>query len=307
MFRKSYFDLQQNLAEACQWAGVDQGRAKDYQKYLEQLHVERTKTREALLCTADLMDVLDVWDTWRVHEDNFLGIRDRIRKVFENGPILPEDEIIKNSGNRARNDLFVYLFAGKLIQAGVQVLSIDRIPANNNQIICNGDIVVQFQNEEFLIECKRPQRRASIHSCAKKAREQIQKSGRKGCIALDCSKAIRPIGTLFDFSNDKEAHTTLLDQMEIDIVPETISHLKENVVGAFLMVSVPGVKNEESTILSQNGNLFKRYTPFRVSSMVVASNERAGESHPFAKWVYDRLCSSQGPFGFVECPKETNI
>lgn len=307
MFRKSYSDLQQNLAAACQWAGVDQGRAKDYQKYLEQLHAKYTKSREALLCTADLMDVLDVWDTWRVHEHNFPGIRGRIRKVFEKGPTLSEDENSKISDNQARNDLFVFFLAGKLIQAGVQVLSIDGISGNNNQIICHGDIICKFQNEEILIECKRPQKSTSIHSCAKKARIQIQKSGRKGCIALDCSKAIRPMGTLFDFSNDKEAHTTLLDKIEDDIVPKITSHLKQNVVGAFLMVSVPGVKNEESTILSPNGNLFKQCTPFRVSSMVVASNERAGENHPFAKWVDDRLRSSQGPFGFIERPKETNI
>ena len=74
------------------------------------------------------------------------------------------------------------------------------------------------------------------------------------------------------------------------------------------MISVPGMKtNEESTILTPHGSPFKRYTPFRVSSMVVASNERAGENHPFVKWVYDRLISSQGPFGFIERPKETNI
>ena len=74
------------------------------------------------------------------------------------------------------------------------------------------------------------------------------------------------------------------------------------------MVAVPGMKKiEESPILSPHGSPFKRYTPFRVSSMVVASNERPGEYHPFVKWVYDRLRSSQGPFGFIERTKQTNI
>lgn len=307
MFIKSYSDIQQNLAEACKWAGVVQGRASDYQRHLELLHVENAKSREALLCTADLMDVLDVWDTWRVHENNFPGIMNRIRKVIEKGPILSEDENIEIADNRARNDLFVYLFAGKLIQAGVQVLSIDGIPGNNNQIICHGDIVCKFQNEEILIECKRPQKSKTITSCAREAKKQIQNSKKKGCIALDCSKAIRPTERLLDFSNDKTAHNTLLDQIEVEIVPKITSHLKQNVAGAFLMVSAPGMKKiEESTIFSPDGSPFKRYTPFRVSSMMVASNERAGENHPFVKWVYDRLRSSQGPFGFIERPKETN-
>ena len=113
-------------------------------------------------------------------------------------------------------------------------------------------------------------------------------------MALDCSKAIRPTGTLFDFSNDDEALNTLLDQIEVDIVPKIKSYLKQNVLGAFLMASVPGMKKiEESTILSPNGTPFKQYTPFRVSTMLIASNERIGEKHPFMNWVYDRLKSSQ--------------
>ena len=121
MFIKSYSDIQQNLAEACKWAGVVQGRANDYQKHLEQLHVKNTKSRDALLCTTDLMDILDIYETWKVHANYFPGIRDRIREVIEKGPILPEDENIKVADNRARNDLFVYLFAGKIIQAGIGV------------------------------------------------------------------------------------------------------------------------------------------------------------------------------------------
>lgn len=307
MFIKSYSDIQQNLTEACKWAGVAQGRANDYQKHLEQLHVENTKSREALLCTTDLMDILDIYDTWKIHDNNFPGIRDRIREVIEKGPILPEDENIENGDNRARDDLFVYLFAGKLIQAGVEVLSIDGISGKPNQIICHRDIVATFQNEEIFIECKRPQKPTTIDTCARKAWAQIQKSGRKGCMALDCSKAIRPTETLMDFSNDDEARNILLDQIEIDIVPKIGSYLKQNIVGAFLMVSVPGMKKiEESTILSPNGTSFKQYTPFRVSTMLVASNERIGEKHPFMKWVFNRLKSSQGPFGFLEQRRETN-
>jgi len=179
MFIKPYSDIQRNLADACKWAGVAQGRANDYQKHIKQLHVEHIKSREALLCTADLMDILDIYETWKVHDNNFPGIRERIRKVIENGPTLPEDENIEISDNRARNDLFVYLFAGKLIQAGVKVLSIDGISGKPNQNVCHADIVSEFENEEILIECKRPQKLTSINSCAREARKQIQKSEKK--------------------------------------------------------------------------------------------------------------------------------
>ncbi|MEX0829296.1 MAG: hypothetical protein WD032_03565 [Nitrospirales bacterium] len=192
MFKKSYSDIQRNLAEACKWAGVVEGRATDYQRHLELLQVENAKSREALLCTADLMDILDIYESWKGHDNNFLGIRERIRKVIENDPTLSEDENINISDNRARNDLFVFLFAGKLIQAGVQVLSIDGISGKPNQNVCHADIVSEFENEEILIECKRPQKLSSISSCAREARRQIQNSERKGCIALDCSKAMRP-------------------------------------------------------------------------------------------------------------------
>jgi len=202
--------------------------------------------------------------------------------------------------------LFVYLFAGKLIQAGVQVLSIGGITGDNYRTISHGDIVSTFQNEEIVIECKRPQKLTSINSCAREARKQIQKSGKKGCMALDCSKTIRPTETCLDFSNDEKADNTLQNQIEVEIIPKIKSHLNQSVLGAFLMVSVPAMKKiKESTILSTNGTPCKQSIPFRVSTTRVVSNEITGESHPFVKWVYDRLQSSQEPFGFLGRQKET--
>lgn len=285
-----YSVIQQNLSDTCKWAGVAQGRIRDYQRHLEQSRVENTHSRETLLSSADILDILDVWEFWKVHENNFPGIRNKIRKVIEKGPILPEDENIEISDNQARNDLFVYLFVARLIQVGVQVLSIDGITGDNYRTISHEDIVCRFQNEEIVLECKRPQKLTSINSCAREARKQIQKSEKKGCMALDCSKAIRPTGTVFDFSNEDKDLDTLLDQIEVDIVPKINSHLKQNVLGAFLVVSVPGMKKmEKSTILSQNGNPFNQYTPFRVYTMVSVSNER--EKPPFTKWIYDHLKS----------------
>lgn len=302
-----YSVIQQSLADACKWAGVAKGRIRDYQRHLEQFNVENTHSRETLLSTTDILDILDVWEFWKVHENNFPGIRKKIRRVIENGPILPEDEIIENGDNRARNDLFVYHFAGKLIRAGIQVLSIDGIAQGNYPSISHGDIVCKFQNEEISIECKRPQKPATIGSCAWKAWRQIQESERKGCMALDCSKAIHPTGTLFDFSNDDMACKTLLDKIEVDIIPIIWPYLTENVLGAFLVVSVPGMKKiKESTILRPNGTPFNHYTPFKVSTMLTAIKDRIGENHHFMKWIKDQLQPSQGPFGFREQREETN-
>lgn len=302
-----YSVIQQSLSDACKWAGVAEGRIRDYQKHLEKSHVEKTHSRETLLSTTDILDILDVWEFWKVHENNFPGIRKKIRRVIENGPILPEDENIKISDNRARNDLFVYHFAGRLIQAGVEVLSIDGIAGGNYRSISHGDIVCTFQNEEIEIECKRPQKLTSINSCAREARKQIQRSGKKGCMALDCSKAIRPTGTVFDFSNDDKAGNTLLDQIEVDIVSKIKSHLKHNVLGAFLLLSTPAMKKiKESTILNTQGTPFNQYTPFSVSTVLITSNEGVGEKHPFMKWAFDQLQSPQEPFGFLKLRNETN-
>lgn len=301
-----YSVIQQNLANACEWAGVVQGRVRDYQRHLEQSHVENTHSRETILSTADILDILDIWKFWKIHEKNFPGIRNKIRRVIEKGPILQEDENIEISDNRTRNDLFVYLFAGKLIQAGVKVLSIDGMAGGNYRTISHGDIVCTFQNEEIVIECKRPQKLTSINSCAREARIQIQKSGRKGCMALDCSKTIRPTETCLDFSNDENADNILQDQIEVDIVPKIKSHLKQSVLGAFLMVSAPAMKNiKESTILSIHGNPCKQSIPFRVYTTRVVSNETTGEGNHFIKWVHDQLQSSQESFGFLGRQKET--
>ncbi|MGE0473829.1 MAG: hypothetical protein AB7P17_09370 [Nitrospirales bacterium] len=218
------------------------------------------------------MDILDIYECWKIHERDFPGIKDKIRSVIEKGPILSEDENIVLNNNRPRNDLFVYLFAGRLIQAGIPILSIDGIPRNNESLLSEGDIIPKFQDEEILIECKRPQKLTSINSCTRDASKQIQKSERKGCIALDCSKALRPRERVLDFSNDENANNLLLDQIEAEVIPATKPHFRQNIIGAILLASVPGMKKmRESPILSSIGMPFKQYTPYRVSSILIAS------------------------------------
>ena len=303
MFIKSYSDIQNSLDEFCQWASITQGRVRDYHELLTQLHVNHARSREALLSTVDLMDILDIYECWKINETDFPGIRDKIRCVIERGPILSDDENTNLSNNRPRNDLFVYLFAGKLIQAGIHISSIDGIPRNREPLTSHGDIISKFQDEEILIECKRPQKLTSINSATREARKQIQRTERKGCIALDCSKALRPRERVLDFSNDENAHNSLLEQMEGEVIPVVRSHLRENILGAFLMASVPGMKNvAESPFLSQMGTPIKHYTPFRVSSILIASNEQLGEQNHYVKWVNERLKSCSGTFGFVERP-----
>lgn len=307
MILKSYSEIQSDLKDSLEWASLSKGRAQKYGELLEQLTVdiEKNKSRETLLCSADLMDILEIHESWKIHETEFPGLKNKIRESLEKGPMLPEDEDIIRSDNRARNDRFVYLFAGKLLRAGIQLISIDGIPQKNKQTTSHGDIVVEYNNEKIVIECKRPQKTKTIETCAKKGRTQINQSELIGCLAIDCSKVIRPPETLYEFKKDETAQNELLDHLENNMVPKIRSHLRD-IFGAFLMASVPAMKIvHESSILSLKGTPFRQYSPRTIKSLIIAQNSNEYPMHSFLRYVHDRLNTIGGNFGFLERPKNS--
>ncbi len=299
-------DLQKTIKEICKWSGSNKGRLIEYQKILDQFHPPKIPSNELLICVADIIDIVEVWEFWRENEDDFPGIKKKVCNVINEGPTIADDENPQISDNKTRNDLFVYLLAGKLITAGIEVISIDGIPNKSNTQMGHGDLIVRWETKEFIIECKRPQKETSIRSNAKGARIQIEKSGKQGLLALDCSKPLRPNESLLDFSDNQAAQNYLLDRMENEITPLVKSQFRQSVLGAFLMISVPGVKKVgQSTILNNKGIPLTEFKPFRVSTILFVSNELGGQRHPLVTLIYKCLQSARGNFGNIERTKKS--
>ena len=70
---------------------------------------------------------MDLFELWEHRATAFPGLAGNIRTVCSKGPLLREEENAAASSNRARNDAFGYLVAGRLLAAGVPVVAVDGI------------------------------------------------------------------------------------------------------------------------------------------------------------------------------------
>jgi len=89
--------------------------------------------------------------------------------------LLREEENPAVSSNRARNDAFGYLVAGRLLAAGVPVVAVDGYPYSRCDLRIRSDVTFQWHGTLIDIECKRPQSYAALEARTKEAREQIQR------------------------------------------------------------------------------------------------------------------------------------
>src|SRR5207249_4222031 len=106
--------------------------------------------------------ICSFWLCVEACQEEYVGIPIFITSAFHHGsrqryPVLREDENPGTSTNRARNNAFVYLMAGKLIRAGVRVVAVDGIPAQGISCYTDADINFEWSGSVVNIECKRPQ------------------------------------------------------------------------------------------------------------------------------------------------------
>lgn len=116
-------DYLRSLKAACEWMSIDLGRATQYRNLVREFFAEDKRSREHILAYNESCEIIDIYELWEAYTHHFPGLTQKVKAALSSGPSLREDERPETSNNRPRNDAFVYLVAGKLIRAGVKIIT----------------------------------------------------------------------------------------------------------------------------------------------------------------------------------------
>ena len=184
------------LERARQWVGLERGRTLESPRLIREFHEQRAQHLAHLLAYNESCEITDIATLWEHHIHNYFGLKDKIREAFSRGPVVPENENPSTSSNRPRNDAFVYFLAGRLLAAGIDVITVDGIMKENEPSPNASDISIRFDGALVNIQCKRPRSEPKLRRAVHDARKQLSASGvRKnlGIVALDCSVFLDPL------------------------------------------------------------------------------------------------------------------
>ena len=246
----------QQLKRACHWLNIGQGRTRDYVRLLEEFDSVPQRSDKHVLAyyeSCEIVEVLELWEN-RVHQ--FPGLKAKLQTACRKGPILADGEKTSNSGNKPRNDLFVYLMAGKFLAAGVSVDSIDGSCARPGVNASTADFSFCWNALDINAECKRVNSSAQLPRRAKEARDQIARSGRCGIIAIDCSVLARPSGTLLETDSPVRAQNQVSQWLEDNVVPQLQPSLSPKILGLVLFARIPAMTATE--LLDANEQPYRR-------------------------------------------------
>ena len=240
------------LNHACEWLGIEQGRARDYLRLLREFDPDGHLSDAHILSYYESCEIVELCELWETRAGVFPGLKDKLRRACRQGPILREDENPSSSGNRPRNDTFAFLMAGKFIAAGIHVENVDRICSQSPMPPPDADFSFSWDGTSFDVECKRPRSEARLLERAKDARNQIRRAGRCGIVAIDCSVVYRPSGTLVETACPERAGREVSRWLETDIEPQVRPSLGPDILGFILYSRFPamtgiGILDSKST------------------------------------------------------------
>jgi hypothetical protein len=276
-FKKGrYTDQVAKLVAACNWLGIDRGRAARYGELIREFFEDDARSEHHILAYGESCEIVDLFELWEQRVIDFPGLAGKIRAVFSKGPLLREEENPAVSSNRARNDAFGYLVAGKLLAAGVPVVAVDGINARDVTCSSEEDVTFRWNDTFFDIECKRPRSYAALGERTSEARAQIERpsrQGRHGVIAVDCSVLVRPAGTLLESSSGTAAERLISSELERSIETRIESRLTNSILGFLLFARVPAmIRVRRSPILTPSGEPIHDFRPDSISTWLVVSN-----------------------------------
>ena len=225
-------------------------------RLLAEFDQARRLSDEHILAYYESCEIVELFELWEKRVDDFPGLRDKIRAVYEKGPVIRENEKIRASSNRPRNDAFCFLVAGKCSAADISVTTVDGLASRRFLCESNVDFTFRWEESYINVECKRPQSKGQLLKLANKARKQITKLGGSGIIAIDCSVLYRPPGTVLETSALDDAEFRMSEWLETDIEPKIRSSLSSRILGFILFARVPAMT--ALRIVNSSGNFFRR-------------------------------------------------
>jgi hypothetical protein len=116
--KENYKDHIQRLEEACEWLGIDKGRAGKYAELIREFYEDDKRTEQHILAYNESAEIADIYRLWLKEVVNFPGLKRKIAAALNSGSVLVENERAERSKNRPRNDFFVYFIAGDCLNAG---------------------------------------------------------------------------------------------------------------------------------------------------------------------------------------------
>lgn len=259
-----YTEHIQKLEAACEWLRIERGRAGQYKKYIVEFFEHDQRSPKHILAYFESTEIVDLFELWANRAEEFPGIMKKLASSIGKGPLLREEENVRTSANRARDDAFTYLVAGSLLQGGARILAVDGISAPNSECCSNADVTFMWNNETIEVECKRPRSESSMRERTKEARRQIENEGRQsrhGVVALDCSVLIREPMTLLDIAGNQDGAGVLQDRLQA-LAGMVLDHLSDAIAGVIMFARVPAMTCiGKSKILSDRGVPFCQSRP----------------------------------------------
>lgn len=166
------------IRRACDWLGITHGRAAAYANLMTQFFKTTSRTEEQLLAYNESCEIVDIFELWSRHADEFPRLRERLRDVCRKGPTLRESEKPVASSNRPPNDAFVYLLGGTFLTAKVSVVAVDGICRKDLRGQSVADLTLSWASTCIDVECKRPQTASSVIPRMREARGQLEDPAR---------------------------------------------------------------------------------------------------------------------------------
>jgi hypothetical protein len=232
-----------------------------------------------------------MYELWCKNTDLFPGLKDRICTALRDGPVLSVEEN-SSSTNRARNNAFNYLLAGRLLVAGLDLLAVDECRRVSKTTQWRGDITLSHKGTVLDIQCKRPWGRNSLIDNIKKARKQITTTAdpAQGIIAIDLSRCMYPTDTLLAASSDREA-SDRVHKMVLQVLSPEVHRLvgeQPQIMGLIAFASIPVGVAYLSSVLRPDGTPYKSQYLHSVGQSRVLINERSPYSE-ISKSLYEHL------------------
>ena len=258
----------QQLNRASHWLNIGQGRARSYVRLLEEFDHVTQRSRGHILAyyeSCEIVELLELWES-RIHQ--FPGLKAKLQTACRKGPIVTEDEKTSTSSNKPRNDVFVYLMAGKFLAASISVSTVDGICAVPGITESTADFSFHWNTVDVNVECKRINSPAQLLKRAKDARNQILQTDRSGVIAIDCSVIARPPGTLLETESSRQAEREMSRWLEYNIVPQLQTALAPQILGFILFARIPAMT--ATGILDSGEQVYRRRD--RISSILAVGN-----------------------------------
>ncbi len=275
--REHHSEHMRKLVAACDWLGIDKGRASQYGDLIREFYEKGARTKHHFLAFNESYEIVDLSELWEKRVADFPGLSGKIRAVLSKGPLLREEENSKASSNRARNDAFVYLVAGKFLASRIPVVAIDGILSRYPTCESNADLTLQWNDTLIDIECKRPQSLARLEERTKDARKQIKKrshNGRFGVIAIDCSALIRPAGTLLERDSGEAAEKWLSAKL-VGVGSKLQSYLTSSICGFLFFARVPAmIRVDRSPIVTAQGKPIYDLCLYSISTWLAVGNSK---------------------------------